>query len=104
MNESPAASAADSVVKDMSLTTDDLFRGLPAALRGLDYRIDGLRVEIGTSEHGATIALRALPPRRLSGLLSLPRTEVTLSFHGYDAAEAAAFVQRFDRAYQRAGG
>ena len=32
------------------------------------------------------------------------RSKVTIAFDGYDAAEAAAFVQRFEKAFQRGGG
>ena len=88
----------------MGLTPDYFFRGLEAAFRGLDYRVDGHRVTAGTEEHGVTVAIRVLPPRRLSALLSVDRCEVTITFRGYEAKEQDAFLEVFDRAYRRGGG
>lgn len=91
------------VVKDMALTPVDFLRDLDRALPGLDYRVDGHAVEVGTAERGLSIALKELPPRRI-GLLSLPRSEVSISFRGYGEGEREAFLERFFRAYQRGGG
>lgn len=90
--------------KDMAITAQDFFRMLPIALRGWDYRVEGTRVDVGAPERGVTICLTTLPPRRLSGLLSLPRIEVRLEFRGLDQAARTGFLGQFDRAYQRAGG
>ena len=92
------------IVKDMALTPADFLRDLERALPGLDYRINGTSVESGSAERGLSIALRELPPRRLSGLLSLPRCEITISFRGYEAGEQEAFLAQFYKAYQRGGG
>jgi len=86
------------------LTRDDFFRLLPVAAAGLPLRVDGLSVALGTPERGVAITLEPLAPRRLSSLLSLPRARVTLVFHGYEPAAQAAFVEGFDRAFQRGGG
>ncbi len=88
----------------MALTPEQFLREVDRALRGLDYRIEGGRVEAGDKDHGLTIDLRPLAPRRLSALLSVPRLEVSISFHGYDAQQEKAFVEQFDRAFQRGGG
>ena len=92
------------IVKDMALTPGDFLRDLGRALPGLDYRVDGTSVEVGNAERGLSIALRELPPRRLSGLLSLPRCEITISFRGYAAGEQEVFLERFYKAFQRGGG
>lgn len=92
------------VVKDMSLTCEDFFRLLPLAAGALSIRVDGLSAALGTTERGVAITLEPLSPRRLSALLAVPRARVTLVFHGYGAAEQAAFLQSFDRAFQRGGG
>lgn len=92
------------VVKDMALTPADFLRDLDRALTGLDYRVEGLAVEVGNADRGLSIALKELPPRRLSGLLSLPRSEISISFRGYEDGEREAFLERFYRAYQRGGG
>lgn len=88
----------------MGLTPEYFFRGLEVAFRGLDYRVDGHRVTAGTEESGVTVAIRPLPPRRLSGLLSMARCEVTITFRGYEANEQETFLEVFDRAYRRGGG
>lgn len=89
----------------MALTPEDFLRGVPLALRGLDYRVNGSDVAAGSAEHGLSITLRPLPPRKLgTGLLALARCEVTISFRGYDEAERSAFLQHFDQVYRRGGG
>ena len=92
------------VVKDMVLTLEGFLRDLEAALAGLDYRVEGSRVEATNGTGRITITLEPLPPRRLSGLLSLERSKVTIAFEGYDEAAETAFVERFDRVYRRGGG
>ena len=92
------------LVKDMALTLEDFRRGLPAALAGLDYQFDGSTVHAGDETKGFTITVKPLPKRVLSSLLSVERSEVTITFNGYDENERAQFMQRFDRAYQRGGG
>jgi hypothetical protein len=93
-----------SIVKDMALTRADFLRSLEVAMQGLDYRVEGGVVTAGLPERGITITISPLPPRRLSGLLSLPRAEVRISFHGYDEPEQAEFLSIFEKAYQRGGG
>ena len=88
----------------MGLTPEYFFRGLETAFHGLDYRVDAHTVTAGTEARGVTVGIRTLPPRRLSGLLSMARCEVTLTFRGYEAKEQAAFLEVFDRAYRRGGG
>ena len=66
---------------------------------------DAAGVVSGDEKRGLSIKVRTLPPRRLGGgLFVVERSEVTISFEGYDAAEQEAFLQQFDRAFQRGGG
>ena len=88
----------------MALTPEQFLGEVDRALRGLDYRIEGNRVVAGQEDRGLTIDLRPLAPRRLSALLSVPRLQVSISFHGYDAQQEKSFVDQFDRAFQRGGG
>lgn len=44
------------------------------------------------------------PPKTLGGLLALPQAHITLAFDGADEHARAAFVHRFDIAFQRGGG
>ena len=93
------------VVKDMALTVADFWRGLGPALDGVDYHRVEDGVVSGDDRRGLSIRVRPLPPRRLGGgLFVVERSEVTISFMGYDDAEQEAFLQQFDRAFQRGGG
>ncbi len=94
----------DPIVKDMALTPEEFFRSVPIAMRDRDYRVDGGRVETGTPDRGITISIRPLPPRRLSALLSMPRSEVTIAFRGCSEAERVDFLSYFDQVYRRGGG
>lgn len=95
---------ADSVVKDMALTPAVFFRDIGRAMGGWRYRVESDGVVAGTKDHGISIRLDELPPRRLSALMALPRCAVTIAFHGCDQAERDAFLARFDQAFQRGGG
>jgi hypothetical protein len=92
------------IVKEMALTPPEFERSLAVALQGMDYRLESDRADAGTEARGLTITFRALSPRRMSALLSLPRAEVTIAFRGYAPGEEADFLARFDRAFQRGGG
>ncbi len=89
--------------KEMSISHRDFFRILPGALETTDYRIDGNTVSVGEGRRRLEIVLSPETERRIA-LLSLPVTQVSLEFVGYDAEEAAAALGRFDRAFQRGGG
>ena len=93
-----------SIVKDMALTRAEFLRSMEVVMQGLDYRVDGAVVTAGSADRGIRITMDPLPPRRLSGLLSMPRAQVHISFHGYDQSEQAEFLTTFDRALQRGGG
>ncbi len=89
--------------KEMGISHRDFFRILPGALDTTDYRIDGRSVFVGEGSRRLNIVLSPETERRIA-LLSLPVTQVSLEFVGYDAEEAAAALERFDRAFQRGGG
>ena len=57
-------------------------------------------IQTGTVE----IRYRAAASKTLGGLLALPQAVVTLAFSGSDPAAEAAFIHRFDIAFQRGGG
>ncbi len=92
------------VVKDMALTGSDFERLLPKALQGWDYQINGTHVDVGTDDVGITITISPLPPRKLSGLFVLERSQVEIAFHGLDSAQQDGFLKQFDQAFQRGGG
>ena len=92
------------LTKDMAVTRESFFRGLPAAMIGRDYETSGLVVTSGTPEERIEITLKPLPARVLGGLMKIERSEVTLVFRGISESAREEFLDRFDRAYQRGGG
>lgn len=88
------------LVKEMALTRAEFLRLLPGAVNGLPWRDEGAVVRIGET---VAITLESLPPRRL-GLFEIPVMRVTLSFRRWGDEEVRAFIQRFDRAFQKGGG
>ena len=94
----------DSIVKEMGMTREDFSRGLPAALDGFDYRIEGDQVLVETPGRGLSITFEALEPRRIGPTFAMPRARVTIAFGDLDADGRKGFLARFDRAYQRGGG
>ena len=91
------------IEKEMAVTHADFFRSLPNALRGEQCLIEGVSVRISSASGTWTIKL-GLEGRREIALLSLPQTQVKLIFEDYTDRERELALERFDRAFQRAGG
>jgi len=89
--------------KEMTISHRDFFRILPGALETGEFRVDGNRITAGEGGRRLEITLSPETRRRIA-LLTLPVTQISLEFVGYDADEAAAALGRFDRAFQRGGG
>lgn len=88
-----------------SLGLDEFRRHLPHALRGLRHDWVGPRqVAVVAAGGTVTITVEELPPLALSAVLRLPRCRVCLAFDGDDGTAWAAFLDRYDRAFQRGGG
>jgi len=87
----------------MGITHAELYRLLDAALGGADYRVHGDRILVGGA--GAGVVIRVAPQRaRRIAALRLPVTALEFHFSAGFAGEAEAFMQRFERAYQKGGG
>jgi hypothetical protein len=95
---------ADPIVieKDMSLSAVEFLRDLPRALPA-GYHVDGRRVSVVDGPRRVEIAVVEEGERRIAAL-ALPRIKVRIELRGFAAADAAAFLARFDQAYQRGGG
>ena len=104
MSDSTATSDGIKIVKDMALTDNSFFRGLPAAMGDIPYRVEGPVVIGGVDSRHVEISIKPLPTRILGGLMKIERSEITILFKGFDEGEREAFMAGFDRAYQRAGG
>ena len=92
------------VEKIMALDLAEFHRSLRALAPDLAMPPDADRVVLDDAGRTVTISFEALPAQTLGGLLALPRARVTLAFDGHDAEQRAAFLARFDRAFQRGGG
>lgn len=89
--------------KEMAVTHAEFLRNLPNALPDGNYAVDGTTVVVADADRRLEIELGAEGVRQIA-LLKLPKTAVSLTFTGYDAETRAAVMERFDKAFQRAGG
>ncbi len=98
------ASALDSLLtREMSITHKDFFRLLPRAVNGAPVTRDGNHASITTNAGQINISLMPETVRKL-GLLEFPVTHVSMEFNGFTPTDQAAFLARFELAYQRGGG
>ncbi len=88
----------------MSITHADFFRLLPAAIVPYESLVKQNVVEIFTEQRRMVITLGVEQQRRITGLLSLPRTQVDFLFERFDDVQREAFMHRFDRYFHRGGG
>lgn len=91
------------LTREMTLTSDEFFRWLPAAVDFAPYRVSGNRIECVAGERTWSIVVEPMADLCI-GLLRLPRHRVSLRFCGYTTAEVEAFVKRFNLYFQRGGG
>jgi hypothetical protein len=86
----------------MGITRAEFLRLLPAAVDEAPFRADGDSFAGRTGRVAWTIHVEARDSRRIA-LLTMPVTAVDVILDA-TADEADAFMERFLRAYQRAGG
>jgi len=88
----------------MGITHHEFVRLLPQAVGSHHFHVHGNKVDVENElGHHIHIELGDEDVRQIA-LMRIPTTPVTLTFVGYDEDERTAFMQRFDRAYQRGGG
>ncbi len=87
----------------MSITHKEFFRLLPRAVNNAAVSRQENQVNITTCTGLVKITLAPEAIRKLA-ILEFPVTEVTIEFSGFSASERAAFLSRFDLAYQKGGG
>ncbi len=92
------------VTKQMGITHHEFVRLLPRAVKTHHFWVHDahVRVEGGHAKH-IDIELGPEEMRQIA-LMRIATTEVTLSFHSYSEDERKAFLEQFDRSYQRGGG
>ena len=86
---------------EMSLTREEFFRLLPAAVGS--FVVDGDTVRRPDGAGGWLIRLVPLADRR-AGSVVVPRHRVEIVLEACSEAEGEAFMARFHRAFLRGGG
>jgi hypothetical protein len=90
-------------VLEMGVTRAEFVRLLPAAIGQDEVALTDDAVSGHWEGMHWRLTIAEKPPRRIARL-SVPVLEVILEFPGAARAQARPFVERFLRAYQRAGG
>jgi hypothetical protein len=89
---------------EMTISRADFLRLLPAAVGHTPFVAEGDVLRGGTDGGGRwQITLTSLEDLAL-GPVRLPRQRVDFAFNGCSAQQVEAFMRRFERHYQRAGG
>ena len=97
------AAGGRGLTREMSISHKEFFRLLPRAVNGMPVTRRGNVADIVTGAGQVKITLAPESVRKL-GLMEFPVTAVTIEFKGFSAADQAAFLSRFDLAYQKGGG
>lgn len=92
------------IEREMAITWEDYQRMLPIAAGACPHRVNN-RTAIVEFEPGEqfTVTLGVTRQRRIANI-SLPATPVTIEYEGEALERFQAFLERFDRYYQRGGG
>jgi hypothetical protein len=88
---------------EMALTRAEFLRLLPFAVGQPKLRVEGESIAGRTRDVEWMIRIVEQPERRIAGL-ALPTLDVTLECAAGDRDGVQRFIDRFMRAYQRAGG
>ena len=97
------AAGSRGLTREMSITHKDFFRLLPQAVNGAPVTRMDNQAHIATAAGLVKITLAPERVRKL-GLMEFPVTPVNIEFDGFNPAEQAVFLSRFDLAYQKGGG
>jgi len=89
--------------REMGITHAELFRLLPRLLQGQVWDGETGLIHVANGSRQLYIRYQPEGERRIASL-RLPVTQMTFDFDGYGNDEAAAFMQHFDKTYQRGGG
>jgi hypothetical protein len=89
--------------REMGLTRAEFLRLLPAAVGQRPYALHGDEVHVEDPAGTILIRLHPTTERRIAGL-ALPATRVDLVLPDLPESTRRAFLEHFDRYYQRGGG
>jgi hypothetical protein len=91
--------------RDMGYSAEEFFRILPAAVRDNELSVNNREAVITTDQSDQQLRLTVTPlPDRVLANMRLPHVDVCFEFNNFSEHERKAFLQAFDRSYQRGGG
>ena len=97
------AAGSRGLTREMSITHKDFFRLLPRAVNGAPVTRMRNQAHIATAAGRVKITLAPETTRKL-GMMEFPVTRVSIELRDFTPGEQAAFLARFDLAYQKGGG
>jgi hypothetical protein len=89
--------------RQLGLTHAEFHRSLPPAIAHRAFTVENNRIRIDVGERTVTMELGPQRYRAIASL-RLPYVEVTFTFIGFSGGERHAFMERFERYFQRGGG
>lgn len=89
---------------EMGISHADFRRIFPRLVSDAESDFDGSRVSVRWRDGSRLVVSLAPEGERRIALLRLPTTDLRFEFHAFDPGRCAAFMQRFDRAFQKGGG
>lgn len=92
------------VRKTMSLSLAEFHRGLRALSPAIELADGQTHAMIRAGSHDVAVTYEPQQGTVLGGLLMLPRAVVEIDISGMEEGAARAFLERFDKAFQRGGG
>ena len=93
-----------SVRKIMSATREEFFRSLEHFAPNQSFDRCQNDFDFPLEEGAARVSFAVMPPRQVTGLLSLPQLAVSISFENVGDERQAQFLHAFDLAFRRGGG
>jgi len=91
--------------RDMGYNESEFHRILPAAIGDYQHLVDGKQITVSHPDNSQQLLLTVTPlPDRVLGAFRIERIDVQFQFLNMDANARSAFMQHFDRRYQRGGG
>jgi hypothetical protein len=91
------------IEREMSISHNDFYRLLPAALRGIEYQIDDKQINVPYLSGSIQIEPGMEHERKIASLV-LPVLHVVFTFADVFPEDIAQFLTDFSRVYQRGGG
>jgi hypothetical protein len=86
---------------EMSLSREEFFRLLPAAVGPFEASVDSVRGNAGACRWSITLVRLA---DHRAGSVAMPRHRIDVLIEGCSETDAEAFMERFRRGFLRGGG